>query len=92
MKRGSSSILLVQPKTAVSAFAPGPSAERFTAGPNVGVTFTISGVELKGWKGENGLSVYGSTGLPVIQTISLSNGTKFQRICTMQIVSAVPHQ
>ena len=64
----------------------------FTAGPNVGVSFTISGVELKGWKGENGLSVYGSTGLPVIQTISLSNGTKFQRICTMQIVSAVPHQ
>ncbi len=70
----------------------GTTSGTFTAGPNAGVTFTISGVDLKGWKGENGFSVYGSSGLPVIQTISLSNGAKFQRICTMQIVSTVPRQ
>ena len=59
----------------------------FTAGPNFGATFKMSGFNLKGWIGENGLGVYGSSGSPVIQTVSLSNGSKFQRICTMLIVS-----
>jgi hypothetical protein len=64
----------------------------FTAGPNAGLTFTISGFELKGWIGNNGLSVYGSTGSPVIQTFSLSNATSFQRICTLLTVSTSPLQ
>lgn len=59
----------------------------FTAGLNAGLSFTISDFELKGWAGTNGVSIYGSSESPVVQTVSLSNGTKFQRICTMLVVS-----
>ena len=58
----------------------------FTAGPNAGLDFTISEFELKGWSGTNGIEAYGSSESPVTQTISLADGTKFQRICTMLIV------
>lgn len=64
----------------------------FTAGPNAGLSFTMSGFELKGWIGDNGVSVYGSSGSPVIQIVSLSNGTKFQRICSVLTVSSAPQQ
>ncbi len=64
----------------------------FTAGPNLGATFTMSGFNLKGWISENGLSVYGSSGSPVIQTVLLSSGSSFQRICTMSIVSTTSRQ
>src|SRR5579863_5819200 len=56
----------------------------FTAGPNVGLSFKVSGFELKGWIGNSG-SGYGSTGSPVIQTFSMSNGTSFQRICALSV-------
>ena len=59
----------------------------FTAGPNAGLRFTISDLELKGWIGENGVSVYANSGSPVVQTVSLSNDTRFQRICTVFMVS-----
>jgi hypothetical protein len=58
----------------------------FTAGPNAGLRFTISDLELKGWIG-NGVSVYASSESPVVQTVSLSNGTRFHRICTVFMVS-----
>jgi hypothetical protein len=58
----------------------------FSAGPNAGLGFTISNFELKGWAGANGVKTYGSSESPVVQTVSLANGTKFQRICTMLIV------
>ncbi len=61
-------------------FRAGTLSGTLTAGPKVGLTFMISGFGLKGWKGENGLSVYGSGGPPVIQTVSFSNGANFQRI------------
>lgn len=62
-----------------------PSSGSFTAGPNTGVTFTISGLELKKGNGDNDLAVYGSAGSPVIQTVSLANGIKFQRICVLTL-------
>ena len=58
----------------------------FTAGPNAGLRFTISDLELKGWIG-NGVSIYASSESPVVQTVSLSNGTRFHRICTVFMVS-----
>jgi hypothetical protein len=64
----------------------------FTAGPKAGLSFKISSFELKGWSGNNGISVYGSGESPVIQTFSLSNGTSFQRICTVRTVVTSPPQ
>lgn len=62
----------------------------FAAGPDVGLRFTISGFELKGWAGANGVSFYGSGEQPILQTVSISNGTKYQRVCTMLMVSISP--
>jgi hypothetical protein len=64
----------------------------FTAGPNAGLTFTISGFELKGWIGSNGVGAYGTSGSPEVQTLSLSNKTKLQRLCTAMTVSTSPLQ
>jgi hypothetical protein len=64
----------------------GVASGAFTAGPNVGVRFTISSFELKGWSGADGIKTYGSSELPSIQTVSLADGAKFQRICTMSVV------
>jgi len=63
----------------------------FTAGPNAGVTFVISGFELKKGIKDNGLAVFRSVGSPVMQTVSLANGIKFKRIC-MLIASISPRQ
>jgi len=59
----------------------------FAAGPDVGRRFTISDFELKGWAGANGVSFYGSGEQPILQTVSISNGTKYQRVCTMLMIS-----
>ena len=69
-----------------SSFQLAMASGAFTAGPNAGLRFTISDFELKGWSGTNGIKTYGSSESPVIQTISLADGIKFQRICTMLIV------
>ncbi len=69
-----------------SSFQLKTASGQFTAGPNAGVRFTISEFELKGWSGANGIKTYGSSETPVIQTVSLANGTTFQRICTMLVV------
>jgi hypothetical protein len=58
----------------------------FTAGPDAGLRFTISDFELKGWTGANGVSFYGSGERPILQTVSISNDTKYQRVCTMLMV------
>jgi hypothetical protein len=63
----------------------------FTAGPNAGVTFVISGFELKKGIGDNGVTVFRSAGSPTIQTVSLANGIKFSRIC-MLTASISPRQ
>jgi hypothetical protein len=73
-----------------SSFQLGMANGSFIAGPNNGVRFTISNFELKGWAETNGIRTYGSSDSPTIQTVTLSNGTKFQRICTMLIVLISP--
>ncbi len=69
-----------------SSFQLGMASGAFIAGPNAGLRFTISNFELKGWSGTNGVKTYGSSESPVIQTVSLADGKKFQRICTMLVV------
>ena len=61
----------------------GAHSGTFTAGPNAGVTFVISGFELKKGISDNGVMVFRSTGAPVNQTVSLANGIKFSRLCTL---------
>jgi len=73
-----------------SNFQLGMASGSFIAGPNTGLRFTISNFELKGWSGTNGMRTYGSSASPAIQTVSLSDGTRFQRICTMLIVLISP--
>ena len=64
----------------------------FTAGPNAGLSFKISDFELKGWSASNGTSIYESSGLPIIQSVSLPKGISFQRICAVLTVSTSPLQ
>jgi hypothetical protein len=84
-------VMLAAPKSDGStSFHLGMANGSFIAGPNTGVRFTISNFELKGWSASNGMRTYGSNESPAIQTVTLSNGTKFQRICTMLIVLISP--
>ena len=63
----------------------------FTGGPYAGKSFTASpGLVFKRWPPQNGVSIEASVGQPVIQTLLLSDGTKFQRICTATGVVTSP--
>lgn len=64
----------------------GTTSGKFTAGPNTGLSFTVSDFELKGWVGSKGVSIFGSSESPLVQAVALSNGERFQRICTMSII------
>jgi hypothetical protein len=69
----------------------GTMSGAFTDGPDAGRTFTASpGLPFKQWPGQNGVSVRASTGAPVIQTLLLSNGISFQRICTVRTLVTSP--
>jgi len=68
----------------------GTATGTFTAGPYADLTFTASGFKLMKWTGSNGLSVYGTSGAPAIQSLSFSNSTKFDRICTGMTISLTP--
>ena len=61
----------------------------FTAGPYAGQSFTLSGFELGRSAGEQGADVYGSPASPVLQTVSLADGMKFERVCVLTM-SATP--
>lgn len=52
----------------------------YIAGPNAGLRFTTYSFELKGWSSPKGVQMYGSSELPVIRTVTLSYGSKFERI------------
>lgn len=75
-----------------SSFHLAMASGAYTAGPYAGLRFTISEFELKGWSGANGIRTYGSSESPVIQTVTLADGAKFQRICTMLIVLVAPQR
>jgi hypothetical protein len=72
----------------------GTTSGTFTSGPHAGLTFTASaGIQLKNWQGRNnGVFVMATTGAPVIQTVSLSNNTRYKRICTISLVTTAPLQ
>jgi len=55
----------------------------FSAGPNAGQSFSLSGFELKKVARDNGADVYGN--VPVTQTLSLGGGKKFERICILTV-------
>jgi hypothetical protein len=72
-------------KTGDTSLRAGALSGSFTAGPNTGVAFTVSGFELKKASGDSDLAVYASAGAPVIQTVSLANGIKFERVCVLTL-------
>ncbi len=69
----------------------GTISETYTAGPQTGLTATITtpGLTLKQWRGANGTFVQGSNPPPVIETVTLSNGTTWTRICVRSVVVTV---
>ncbi len=58
---------------------------RFVTGPNAGIAFKLSDIELGKENVEGNLVVYGSANSPSIQTVLLENGVKFQRICAVTL-------
>jgi hypothetical protein len=58
----------------------GSASGKFVTGPNAGIAFKVSDIELGKGSFGSGFTVYGSAGSPLIQTVSLGNGVKFQRI------------
>ena len=61
----------------------GSASGKFVTGPNAGIAFKLSDIELGKESFEGGFTVYGSARSPLIQTVSLENGVKFQRICAV---------
>ncbi len=63
----------------------------FTAGPYAGRSLGVSAFQLTRNTVENAVETYGSAGSPVIQTILLGSGAKFERICVLTLfISGVP--
>jgi hypothetical protein len=66
----------------------GTLTETFTAGPQTGLTATVTfptGLTVKQWQGTNGTAVMAGTS-PVVETVTLSNGTIWYRICVRSVV------
>ena len=63
----------------------GSASGKFVTGPNAGIAFKVSDIELGKGSFGSGFTVYGSAGSPLIQTVSLENGVKFQRICAVML-------
>lgn len=66
-------------------FRAGRSSGTFSAGPYTGQSFILSGFELKKAIRDHGADVYGSARSPVVQTLTLAGGIKFERICVLTI-------
>lgn len=66
-------------------FHAGMVSGTFTAGPYAGRSFSLSGFELKKAIRDHGVDVYGSATSPVVQTLTLSGGIKFERICLLTV-------
>jgi hypothetical protein len=63
----------------------GMTSGTFTAGAFAGRSFSLSGYELKKAIGDHGVDVYGSPTSPVVQTLSLTDGIKFERACVLTV-------
>ena len=71
-----------------ATFHVGMISGTFTAGPYAGLSFSLSGFELKKAMGDRGVDVYESTTSPVVQTLSLASGIKFERICVLTVLTS----
>ncbi|WP_298256230.1 hypothetical protein [Bradyrhizobium sp.] len=65
-------------------FRAGAASGTFTAGPTAGKSFGISSFELKRLARRDGADVYGGAS-PIVQTFSLGDGTKFERVCVLTV-------
>jgi hypothetical protein len=65
-------------------FRAGEANGSFTAGPYAGRSLTLSGFQLKRNAAEN-VEVYSSADTPVMQTLFLGGGVKFERICVLTL-------
>jgi len=68
-----------------ATFHAGTISGTFTAGPYAGLSFSLSGFELKKAMGDHGVDVYESATSPVVQTLTLAGGIKFERICILTV-------
>ncbi|HLX16834.1 MAG TPA: hypothetical protein VKS24_16720 [Bradyrhizobium sp.] len=66
-------------------FRAGMISGTFTAGPYAGRSFSLSGFELKKATGDRGSDVYASAASPIVQTVSLGDGVKFERVCVLTV-------
>jgi hypothetical protein len=73
-----------------ATFRAGAATGTFTAGPTAGKNFGISSFELKRLARHDGTDVYGGAS-PVIQTVTMTDGAKFERVCVLT-VSVYPAQ
>ena len=68
-----------------ATFRAGAATGTFTAGPTAGKSFGISSFELKRLaRHDGGADVYGGAS-PVIQTVTLAGGAKFERVCVLTV-------
>jgi hypothetical protein len=63
----------------------GSANGKFVTGPNAGIGFKLSDMELDKESVEGDVAVYGSAGSHLIQTVSLESGVKFQRVCAVTL-------
>jgi hypothetical protein len=56
----------------------------FTAGPYVGRSLTVSAFQIQKNSVDN-VEIYGSTDTPVMQTVFLGGGLKFERVCVLTL-------
>jgi hypothetical protein len=67
----------------------GTASGIFIAGPYAGQSFTLSGFELRKNSARNDRGyVFGGATSPVAQTLSLVDGGKFERLCTLTILTS----
>lgn len=78
-------VTITEPGDGSSIFHAGAISGTFTAGPYAGRSFSLSGFELRKATGDGGFGVYGSATSPVVQTLSLAEGVKFERICVLTV-------
>ena len=67
-----------------AALRAGAATGTFTAGPTAGKSFGISAFELKRLARHDGSDVYGGAS-PVMQTVTLADGGKFERVCVLTV-------
>jgi hypothetical protein len=69
-------------------FHAGEASGTLTAGPDAGQSFSLSGFDLEKAAPDHVDGAYGSAAAPVLQTFTLANGGKLERLCVLTISTA----